>query len=336
MSGTWLVIPSNRMDNLHKFFLEWDDRGGWDKVVVIEDAPQKSELNWMRLRGHLHYSHKEIAEVLGDDAWIISKKDSACRCFGFLLAWWGGAERVLTLDDDVRPLEGTEDLVDAHMRAMWHPCWLSSVYGLRLRGLPYKNCGTLPDVVANVGLWTGYMDFDAVQQLSLIAKNSNPTYTAPSSNWIIPHGQFAPHCGMNTMIERKALPLAYFPLMGEGQPFARFDDIWMGIILKHCCDALGWHVSVGKPFVDHQKASDSFVNLRKEAPGIGANEQFWERIVAISLTGTHDQISCMDRIGVAMRCWPREEHDGYWNRLGRAIMRWCDAFRSKPKGLNDA
>ena len=324
MSNNWLVIPSNRMNNLRLFFEAWKGKGGWDKVVIVEDAPQKSKVDW--LGDALHYSHTEIAETLGNDTWIISKRDSAIRCFGFLLAWWGGAERVLTLDDDVRPRVNTDDLVAEHVEAMQHPRWVSNVFGMRTRGIPYKNIGSLPDVVANMGLWTGHPDLDAVQQLSV---TGTPSYALPSCNWIIPHGQFAPICGMHLMLERQVLPLAYFPLMGDGQPFARFDDIWMGVILKHCCDALGWHVSVGKPFVRHDKASDPFVNLRKEAPGIGANETFWERIADITLDPRDDALTHMDTIGQIITEW----NGDYWVRLGEAMQRWVAVFRNKPTGL---
>jgi reversibly glycosylated polypeptide / UDP-arabinopyranose mutase len=328
MSNTWLVIPSCRMDNLRQFFDAWQGKGGWDKVVVIEDAPQKSDLLW--LKSYMHYSHAEIKEVLGEDSWIISRRDSAIRCFGFLLAWWGGAERVLTLDDDVRPIDGTHDFVMDHRESMCHPQWVSSIFGLRVRGIPYKSLGALSDVVANVGVWEGHPDFDAICQLGLIANKSNPGCRyMPDANWIVPHGQFFPLCGMNYLIERKALPLAYFPLMGDGQPFARFDDIWHGIIFKHCCDALGWHVSVGKPFVRHDKASDPFVNLRKEAPGIGVNEQFWERIAAIDLREYESAVECMLVIGEIMQEWDGE----YWIRLGEAMETWANTFRIKPTGL---
>lgn len=335
MSGTWLVIPSNRMDSLREFFQAWDGRGGWDMAVVVEDAPQRSNNSCLPY-DCFHYSHKEIAEVLGDAAWIISRKDSACRCFGFLVAWWGGADRVLTLDDDVRPDGDCENFAARHMEAMKHPKWMSSLFGMRVRGIPYKNPGELADVVANVGLWTNHPDLDAVTQLGYGAQevfdSGNPPHIYPRCNWIVPHGQFAPVCGMNLMLDRKVLPLSYFPLMGEGQPFARMDDIWAGIILKHCCDALGWHVSVGKPFVDHQKASDPFVNLVKEAPGIGANERFWQRIAAVDVRREMDAFHCMERIGLHVAGW-KDEHEAYWSRLGKAVQRWVNLFRTKPKGL---
>ena len=55
--------------------------------------------------------------------------------------------------------------------------------------------------------------------------------------------------------------------------------------MKKICDHLGLDVSIGKPTVFHQRASDPFVNLVKEAPGIALNESFWQEIDAITIAG---------------------------------------------------
>ncbi|KIY91856.1 hypothetical protein MNEG_16107, partial [Monoraphidium neglectum] len=39
----------------------------------------------------------DIEKLLGDKAWCISYKDSACRCFGFLVS---KKRYVFTIDDD--------------------------------------------------------------------------------------------------------------------------------------------------------------------------------------------------------------------------------------------
>jgi reversibly glycosylated polypeptide / UDP-arabinopyranose mutase len=334
---TLLVIPSNRPESLRAFFDAWGDRGGWDQVCIIEDAPEKSGIpaTWNRTPPMLHYSHKEIAQILGKDAWIISQQDSACRCFGFLVAWWHGFDRVVTLDDDCYP-HGPRMAVsfcDQHNLAnICHTKWVSSVPGARVRGLPYKNHGQLENIVANVGLWTGHPDLDAVQSLTLLAQHARPTYPLPQ-NWIVPHGQFVPVCGMNLCIERRALPLFYFPLQGKDQPYRRFDDIWAGIVAKHCMDALGWHLSVGEPFVEHRKASDPFVNLVKEAPGIGANETFWQTIAGINIDRDEcDQEGALGAMAtVATRLDSR--HAPYLAVLGNAIDRWVKLFETRPTGI---
>lgn len=36
------------------------------------------------------YTRRDIERLLGDHAWCISYKDSACRCFGFMVGPWPG------------------------------------------------------------------------------------------------------------------------------------------------------------------------------------------------------------------------------------------------------
>ena len=40
-------------------------------------------------------------------------------------------------------------------------------------------------------------------------------------------------CGMNLAFDRKLIgPAMYFGLMGEGQPWGRYDDMWAGWCVK--------------------------------------------------------------------------------------------------------
>jgi reversibly glycosylated polypeptide / UDP-arabinopyranose mutase len=122
--------------------------------------------------------------------------------------------------------------------------------------------------------------------------------------------------------------LAYFPLMGQDQPYSRFDDIWFGIIFKKIIDHLGWNVSVGEPFVSHQKASNVFTNLKKEAPGIETNEIFWEFIDSIKLGDTKTPIDCMIEIGSSLETgMHRSDLSEYMSKLGKAILAWTSLFK---------
>ncbi len=79
-------------------------------------------------------------------------------------------------------------------------------------------------------------------------------------------------CGMNLCFDRELIgPAMYFGLMGEGQPIGRYDDMWAGWCTKVICDHLGVGCKTGLPYVWHSKASNPFVNLRKEYKGI-----FWQ------------------------------------------------------------
>ena len=74
----------------------------------------------------------------------------------------GGADVVITLDDDCFPVGDPADFVAAHLDVLGGvPRWESTVPGLRVRGLPYGNLGSSAGVELNMGLWKGVPDLDA-------------------------------------------------------------------------------------------------------------------------------------------------------------------------------
>ncbi len=322
-----LVIPSNREACLHKFLAAWQGVGGWDEVILIEDTPTCT----FDVKVDRRYAHEDIARIVGDDAWIFSKGDSARRCFGLLAAYHAGADYVLTLDDDCFPIDGQPPLMTAHIAAMsGFLRWQTSCNGLRVRGIPYKNLGKLPPTAAHVGLWQGVPDLDGKMQLQWEAEGRGYFHPPPGAA-IIPHGQYLPVCGMNLCIRRDAIPLFYFPLMGEGQPYRRFDDIWAGVIAKKICDHLGWHISVGEPFVEHRRASDARANAEKEAPGVDANESFWEAVDGIELPEWHATVT--DLVAALGGELKLAGHGEYLTRLGASLRTWARLFDNRPAGL---
>ena len=309
-----LVIPSIREKNLFEFLDYWGELPF--KIFVVEDNPTKT----FNINGLNHYSWKEIDEILGKDSWIISHRDSAIRSFGFLMAYQAGAEYIFTLDDYCAPIH-LFDFEEQHLSAINnHSQWTESYHGKRTRGIPYRNKGSITNIVLNVGLWTGHPDLDSVQTLN---GDSEKWQHQIHPTKIIPYGQYFPMCGMNMCFKREATPLMYFPLMGEGYPYKRFDDIWCGIIAKKICDHLGYLITCGPPYINHQKASDPFINLVKEAPGIAANEKFWENIDSIKLT-LDNFTDCMCEIGIGLQA----NQDEYLKKLGNAILVWSHLFQS--------
>jgi hypothetical protein len=306
-----LVVPTNREEGIKSFLNAWE-KPDWDKIIVVEDNPTKS----FDLGLEHHYSWKDIEADLKENSWIISKKDSAIRCYGFLVAYRMGAEYIFSLDDDCHP-DGDDLWCESHIKRMSQtPLWVGSVLGQRTRGIPYENIGLLQNVMFNVGLWTGIPDYDSVQSLSIGKMNQN--YKPPNSDRIIPSGQYFPFCGMNFAFHHKAIPLCYFPLMGESSPYGRFDDIWFGIIAKKVCDHLGWHISVGQPYVKHIRLSDKFSNLVKESPGIELNETFWEIVDNVNLSSS-TAMECMREVACKL-----DHQSSYIIQLGLAIKTWCN------------
>lgn len=307
-----LVLPTVRPATIPEFLEEWAPYADWDKVILVHDAPTCPKA----VPGAVNYSWKDIDHDLGEASWIISRKNSAIRCFGFLKALELGAEWIGTLDDDCLPTGAMIDgFFAAHLEAMSsNHRWVSSIPGFRPRGLPYRNLGVLSKVVVNHGLWEGNPDLDAVHTLA------TPKYkpVLPTVSSLIPAGQYFPFCSMNFIFHRDIAEAMYFPLMGEGSPYDRFEDIWAGVILKKVCDAVGLHISNGPPFVLHSRASDPFINLRKEAPGIVENETFWTIIDEVPVSP-----------GVVCGVQSLGEHLAqhkieYVSRLGTALLTWKD------------
>ncbi|AMV40976.1 hypothetical protein [Planctomyces sp. SH-PL62] len=312
---TALVVPSCREAQLAGFLDAWGSARFWDVLVVVEDGPART----FDVDTPHHYSWSEIDAELGGSSWIVSRRDSAIRCFGFWKAHRIGCRHVVTLDDDCLPLPG-RDYLSEHLQALHAtPRWSESVPGLRTRGLPYDDRGVLPNVMLNVGLWTGVPDFDAPHQL---VRGTMTDFVPPDDGRVLPRGQYAPICGMNLCFRREFAPLAYFPLQGEGWPYRRFDDIWFGVIAQKACDHLGWQITMGRPWVRHARASDVYQNLVKEAPGIGFNERFWRVVDAVDLSGCATPCECIRRVGQDLA---RGEVD-YLRRLGGALREWSELF----------
>jgi len=308
-----IVIPSNRAHCLDAFLAAWEKSGqaDWDFVVLSEDSDTRQMQPKCAWPLH-HFSHAEVHERLGDNAWIISRGDSARRCFGFLMARELGADWILTLDDDCYPRPNGRSICTAHLEAMRSHVVCQPTAGCRTRGLPYRQLGQITSQL-NMGLWSNVADLDGPQGLT-----PQPYFTPPAGNRLADPRLRYPLCGMNVFFSAALLPALYFPLMGDGQPFRRFDDIWWGWIFQKVAERCGIAWSFGEPWIEHVRASDPFVNLVKEAPGIAANETIWERInsVALAAGGLVDAVAELadDLMGDA---------DAYISRLGRALAIWA-------------
>merc|ERR1719162_1456123 len=80
---------------------------------------------------------------------------------------------------------------------------------------------------------------------------------------------------MNVAFDRKLIgPSMMQGLMGDGQPWARYDDMFSGWASKSVADHLGIGIKSGMPYIRHNKASNPFVNLKKEYLGL-----WWQEIV---------------------------------------------------------
>lgn len=328
-----LVVPSIRKDSFERFIQEWTPTGIFDRVdlILIEDNPIK--MFECPIARH-HFCWKDIDSDLKEIAWIIPRRSDTVRSYGYYVAWREGYQYLMTLDDDCYPAPGYESLDQLHLSMLTERSqWFNTLNSVRPRGVPYKNIGKR-DVYINHGIWQGVLDYDAPQQLV----NPIPeTYT--HDNRIVPTGAYFPFCGMNVMWSREAIPLSYHLLMGnirhldtelQPLPFDRFGDIWSGIIAKKICDTLEMAISTGTPYIHHDRASDPFKNLRKEANGIEVNEWFWNAIDKINLRKYYPTV--LDRyqaIGMRIKEEIGGEFGPYWRTLGEAMILWADLLNRK-------
>ncbi len=348
MSEATLVVASNRLDELPRFLTEWTQGNEWKEIILVLDGPASMKaalLSSYGLMGQIRiFCWDDIDDEHGPLAWIFSRRDSAIKCYGFLKAVETGVEHVVVLDDDCYLSEDYHDYADPvgffrmhYTEAVESPhAWCSTVPGMRVRGLPYgswNNGRELGTHLLHMGLWERIPDLDSVSSLSSsedrqLQRRSGllgpPYFEPPTGQRIMPSSQFWPFCGMSFCFHRDALPALYFPLMGEGYPYARFDDIWCGLVMQKVFRDLGFTASVGEPFVKHDRASNTMVNLVKEAAGIAKNERIWEIIDDMPecrSTTLHEAVC-----EVAVRL--RQQADEYLQQWGRALLVWVDLCRA--------
>lgn len=301
-----LVIPCCRKAQFDVFIEKWENfsNAEVDKIIVVWDLPNTPNEFRNQTNEHLfqHYNHSSIPDYF-------SKRDSAIRSFGFLKAWQMGATEIITLDDDCFP-EGNNPIKE-HVAILESGInsRFSTIKPLHTRGLPY-NPGCNKSISLNMGLWTNVPDLDALNQVT----NGIPlTYNLPIGTNLLHPDQWIPMCGMNLSFNRIITPLMYFALMGEGTPYSRFDDIWCGLIVFKVMKHLGLNIAYGEPYVHHSRASDKYVNLLKEAPGIEPNEKLWDFIQYLTLKETC-VVSCFEEIITHLeefKGWPREYKEHY-------------------------
>lgn len=340
-----LVVPSIRQNCFDDFYKRWDEWELFSKVdlILMEDNPTKT----FAIEKGIHYSWEDIESELKEKSWVIPRRSDTVRSFGYLMAYKLGYDYIMTLDDDCYPEHGFEDIVSGHLQCLnGRTKWYNTLSSGKPRGMPYDNLGKR-QVHVNHGLWTNVLDYDAPTQLAAPFEE-NFSY----DNRIVPNGSYFPFCGMNAMWRREATVLMYHLLMGcvddgptdvatESQrnlvklPFDRFGDIWCGLFMKKIADALGWNVSTGVPYIRHERASNPFVNIKKEAHGLGVNEFLWQIVDAIGLDPIlimkKDAPKTYARFAKSLFTFSQtdgrlEEYKEYFKDLTRAMVTWSELF----------
>lgn len=329
MTKLAIIVPTNRgveewleawLPKLSVLTCDW-------KAYIIEDRPSKT-LPLIPSSNLAHYCWEDIDKHLGHRSWIISHRDSGIRSFGTIMACRDGADILLHMDDDCLPWEGSGSVdtgsIGTHVNVLTQgiPCYYSPIENLRLRGQPYQNTGRVYPAI-NLGMWYGTPDVDGATQLA----GYNTNYVLPKETRIVPPRMYIPLSGMNLAFSSWAAVLLYYPLMGEGQPYRRFDDIWGGIVAKKLCDVSGMYVAYGPPHIFHSRASNATLNEIKERPGILPNEHYWEFIHTLDISQNHPH-NMVYELGAQISCAspPKGMDSDYWYKLGKAYQTWAIIF----------
>lgn len=338
-----VVVPTIRENSIQRFLEEWNVHFSRRKVtvIVVEDNLQKTfeikpSLYKFKL---LHYAWSDIENDLGKDSWIIPRRSSAIKAYGFMRAYHLKSDVIISLDDDCYPLEkyipkfNKKDFVRSHLDALFinkeiEEAWFPTMQmfdDVRPRGLPYKNVKRIVspnDVFLSHGLWANVPDFDGTTQLKV---TKIPTIEQYFVKGVVPRHTYFPMCGMNIAWKREITPALYFMLMGKDAKdhpwgFDRFDDIWAGVFAKKICDHLGYRIVSGSPVIWHDRASNPHTNVQKEKTGVVVNEKLWEVVDAIELR-SDSVIECYKEIA---RKLPGTSD--YFKKLKKAMIIWANLF----------
>lgn len=201
------------------------------------------------------------------------------RSWGFYRAYLKGTDYVLTLDDDVRP---DWDIISEYEKEFQTGRPLSEYLsvgsltdsGLEMRGFPYTD-RLLVSVAVQYGGWNGVLDYDAATQLA----NPRLYQKFEKVNVPVPKGAAFTGCIMNCAFKREMVPYMWQLPLFEGR-YNRVGDIWSGLFAKKTLDHFGMNTIVinGKASVSHQRKSDPYRNLEREAPSAYLNDYLWENL----------------------------------------------------------
>lgn len=260
MSSKWsVVVPSNRPEKLKDFLEAWQPL--FDKydvnLIVVEDSPK----GW-----------KGIPD-------FIPRRTDMIRSWGFYLAWGAGSDYTLTLDDDTRPIgdpfaQYEREFTKGRPFSKYFSVGQLTTADVEMRGFPYKD-RRLASVGVQYGGWDGVMDFDAPTQLAV---PQFPFNSFTGGNIAVPVGSPTTCCIMNCAFKTSLTPIMWQLPMLEGK-YNRFGDIWSGLFIKKALDGMGEVLVInGYAVIAHERASNPFANIVREAPGMEINEGLWDAL----------------------------------------------------------
>ncbi|XP_073064210.1 probable UDP-arabinopyranose mutase 1 isoform X2 [Primulina eburnea] len=228
-----IVIPTIR--NLD-FLQMWRPFFQHYHLIIVQDGDPTKVIKVPEGIDYELYNRNDVNRIL-------DSKDSACRCFGFMVS---KKKYIHTIDADcfVTKDPTGEDLnaLAQHIHRLLTPStplFFNTLYDSFLeradfvRGYPFSMREGVPNAVSH-GLWLNIPDYDVPTQL-VKPRARNTRYV--DAVFTIPKGTLFPMCGMNLGFDRELIgPAMYFGLTGDGQPIGRYDDMWAGWCTKVCTE----------------------------------------------------------------------------------------------------
>jgi len=271
----FVVVPTIREKSFIQFYNSWlelFDKHGVTLVSVWDgDVPTVIVNDFSVGAGVADQRLVDVKNILGEENNdLFYNFSDSIRNVGFAYAAKHGADIIISLDDDVLPEGDTiQDHIDA-LAGSYPVSWMNTTDEYYMRGFPYVVRSEAECVLSHGG-WSKVPDFDGKTQMMLEDAGELPAVRMRKMP--VPRGVLFPMCIMNVAFKAKLLPWMYqAPAYGNIQ---RFSDIWTGIVVKELIDSSGWCAVTGYAMVEHQRASNSLVNTKKEAEGILLNEVFW-------------------------------------------------------------
>ncbi|NQT30243.1 MAG: hypothetical protein HQ596_06700 [Candidatus Saganbacteria bacterium] len=330
MNNLALVVPTIREDQIREFLNSWRQPILEAKVnvYIVEDNKERSfglhqEIEKYKDVNLIHLCHDDAPQSLLD---CINVKSPCCRQIGFYQAYRDNNKIIVTLDDDVRPVAHTNIFTEfCNILEGGVPVWVDPLLNYRSRGYPVENVGEIK-VSFHVGSFLTVPDVDGETQLKYEKEfSANPPKYIPRAT-IVPEGQLIPVNGGICGFKRELTPYVHFSTWCPELKYRRFDDIWMGIILKRILDHCGLRMTYGKTFVNHIRASVASKNAALEASGKIWNEKFWE-ILDQKLNQTLLPADKNIRNTFVKVAQVLEEMENAWaEKEGRDMLKWLDHF----------
>lgn len=333
-----IVIPTIRSLD---FLEQWRFALQPYHIIVVQDGDPERKVSVPEGYDYELYNRNDIERILGDKASCISFRDSACRCFGYMVS---KKKYIFTIDDDCfvakDPSGEQVNALAQHIKNLLTPStpfFFNTLYDPYaegtdfVRGYPFSLREGVPTAVSH-GLWLNIPDYDAPTQMVKPAERNTKYIDMVMT---IPKGTLFPMCGMNLAFDRKLIgPAMYFGLMGQGQPWGRYDDMWAGWCSKVIIDHTGVGVKTGKPYIWHSKASNPFFNLKREYLGI-----YWQEDIIPFFQNVKLSEDKMDPaelyLELAEKVRTGLAHvDPYFEKLATGMVDWIECWRKlNPEGI---